>query len=82
VHGQVVVDTGRLRGIADQLPHPRRLPRGVEAANARRPGGLPEQRDQDPDRGRLAGAVWPEEAEDLPRPTAKETPASAVAPPG
>src|SRR4029453_13224904 len=33
VHGQVVVDTGRLRRIADQLPHPRRLPHGVEAPN-------------------------------------------------
>src|SRR5437763_637229 len=42
-----------------------RLRGDVEAPEARGPGGRPDRRRQHPDRGRLAGTVRAEEAEDL-----------------
>ena len=64
--GQVLVDRGVLPRQADLSPQRRRVVTDVEAHHARRAGGGREERGQDPDRGRLAGAVRAEQAEHRP----------------
>ena len=54
-----------LRAVADAAPHLDRLGRHVVARDPGGPGGRPEQGDQHPQRGGLAGAVGAEEADDL-----------------
>jgi hypothetical protein len=61
--GEVLVDSGVLPGEADGGAQLRRLGGDVEAGDAGAPGVRLEQRREDPHRGRLAGAVWPQEAE-------------------
>ena len=64
--GQVLVDGGVLAGEPDALADLRGLADDVEARDARRAAVRREQRRQDPDRGRLAGAVRAEQPEDGP----------------
>ena len=62
--GQVLVHGGVLAGEPDLLANLRWLADDVEARDARRAVVGREQRGQDPDGGRLAGAVRAEQAED------------------
>ena len=61
--GQVLVHRRVLTGEADLGPQPRRLAGDVEAGDAGAAAVGREQRGEDADRGRLAGAVGPEQAE-------------------
>jgi hypothetical protein len=64
--GQVLVDGGVLAREPDVPADLRRLAHDVEAGDPRGALVRPEERREDPDRGRLPGAVGPEEAEDHP----------------
>ena len=55
-----------LRHVADLLAYPQRVPEQVGAGHRRGPRGRPQQRGQHAQRGGLARAVRPEEADDLP----------------
>src|SRR5262249_1641370 len=59
------VDHRLLEDDAADSPGGDRLPRHVEARQPGAPGGRLDRRRQHPDRGRLAGAVRAEQAEDL-----------------
>ena len=61
--GEVLVDRGVLAGQADRLADLARLAGDVETGDPGRAGVGLEQRRQDADRGGLAGAVGPEDAE-------------------
>ncbi len=61
--GQVLVDGRVLAREADQLPHRLRVAGDVEPGDARAAGVGAEKRREDPDRGRLAGAVRPEQSQ-------------------
>ena len=62
---QLEVAGHRLRDDADRSAHAVGLVRDVEAVDARRAGGRRQQRREHPDERRLAGAVGPEQPEDL-----------------
>ena len=75
--GQVLVDRGVLARQADDPPDRVRLADDVEAGDRGSAGiGLEEGR-QDPDGGRLAGAVRPEQAQDGALGTTRSIPSSA-----
>ena len=61
--GQHLVDGGVLAGQADAEPHRLRVLGDVDAEHARPPAARRQDRREDPDRGRLPGAVGAEEAE-------------------
>jgi hypothetical protein len=63
---QLRVDAGLLGHVADGLPDLPGLGRHVEAVDPDAPAGRRQQRGEHLDRGRLARAVRPEEAEELP----------------
>ena len=64
--GQVLVDGRVLARQADPLPEARGLAKDVDSGDARAPLVGLEERGQDPDGGRLAGAVRAEQPEDGP----------------
>ena len=63
VRGHQPVDRRLLVGDTDAAAHTAGVVHDVEAADGRGPGGRGGQRGEDPDRGRLARAVVPEEPE-------------------
>jgi len=64
--GEIVVDADELGGVPDPLAHPFWTFRHVHTVDDHRPRCRPQQRDDDADRRRLAGAVGAEKPEDLP----------------
>ena len=63
--GQQVLDGDLLHGEADPPPDGAGLRGDIETQHARPTGGRPKERGQDADRRRLAGAVGPQEGEEL-----------------
>jgi hypothetical protein len=63
---EVLVDRGVLSGQPDARAQLAGLPHDVEAGDLRPPGVGLEERGEDTDRGRLAGAVRPQETKDRP----------------
>src|SRR5439155_13937464 len=63
--GQLVVEGEFARQVADPTMDRDRICRRVDAEDGRPPARRPEVVEQCPDRRRLAGAVWSEEAEGL-----------------
>src|SRR5262249_20920392 len=65
--GQAAVEVVRLRDHSDAPLHCHGIARDVDAIHDGRPARRADASRQDPDRGRLAGAVRAEETEELPR---------------
>ena len=65
LHGEVAVERGVLEHEADGAPHGEVVLGHVVPHDPRRPPGRREQRGEQMDRGGLAGAVRPEQAEEL-----------------
>ena len=67
-HAHLEVERRALRQVAEALAHLERLVEDVVAVDPRRPAGRRDEAREDAHRGRLAGAVWAEKADDFAAP--------------